>query len=281
MITDHASNLLREILADPANDDSRLVYADWLEEHGGEPGARQAEFIRLQMALARSGHTRGSEDDATWASVCRLREVAMDWVPESERIADALRFRARPLDGGAIAIEYEDQDNPEVIFRRGFVEAVTLPLAAFLGGLCPVCHGRGEFEGDPGYPAEACHGPCGGTGRIAALAGLFQQYPITAVTLTLTDRRPSRGRFAHEAPADVRGRGYWIWHLERPNTVAADQLPYSLYQHLFFGPLKGLSMSPHACQYSTEAAAMEALSRACVAYGRQLAGLPELVVAHG
>src|SRR6516164_9385292 len=42
--------LFRTILAQPADDAPRLVYADWLEEHG-EP--ERAEFIRLQCERAR------------------------------------------------------------------------------------------------------------------------------------------------------------------------------------------------------------------------------------
>src|SRR5438552_3731260 len=40
--------LLRAILDDPDDDGLRLVYADWLEEHG-EP--ERAEFIRVQLEL--------------------------------------------------------------------------------------------------------------------------------------------------------------------------------------------------------------------------------------
>src|SRR5205809_1061936 len=41
---------LRAILDNPEDDATRLVYADWLEEHGE---AVPAEFIRVQCALAR------------------------------------------------------------------------------------------------------------------------------------------------------------------------------------------------------------------------------------
>ena len=41
--------LFRAILDEPEDDAPRLVYADWLEEHGD--GAR-AEFIRVQCELA-------------------------------------------------------------------------------------------------------------------------------------------------------------------------------------------------------------------------------------
>ena len=42
-------SLLRAILANPADDMSRLVFADWLEEHGE---SERAEFIRIQCELA-------------------------------------------------------------------------------------------------------------------------------------------------------------------------------------------------------------------------------------
>lgn len=44
----HDPGLLRAILHDPYNDALRLVYADWLDEHG-DPD--RAEFIRLQIEL--------------------------------------------------------------------------------------------------------------------------------------------------------------------------------------------------------------------------------------
>src|SRR5881275_1349595 len=45
---------LRTILEDPDADGPRLVYADWLEEHGE---TARAEFIRVQIELARLGPT--------------------------------------------------------------------------------------------------------------------------------------------------------------------------------------------------------------------------------
>lgn len=52
MITaiDTGAGLLAAILANPAEDAVRLIYADWLEEHGQQP--TRANFIRLQIRLA-------------------------------------------------------------------------------------------------------------------------------------------------------------------------------------------------------------------------------------
>src|SRR5262245_31886156 len=46
-----AESLLQAILESPDDDAPRLVYADWLEEHGtSEAEKAWAEFIRLQVA---------------------------------------------------------------------------------------------------------------------------------------------------------------------------------------------------------------------------------------
>ncbi len=42
--------ILEDVLAHPDDDAPRLVYADWLDEHGQ---AERGEFIRAQVALAR------------------------------------------------------------------------------------------------------------------------------------------------------------------------------------------------------------------------------------
>lgn len=46
--------LLAAIIADPDDDLPRLVYADWLEEHGAASDVARARLIRLQIELART-----------------------------------------------------------------------------------------------------------------------------------------------------------------------------------------------------------------------------------
>jgi uncharacterized protein (TIGR02996 family) len=55
MPTDEQRALWAAIRAHPDDDTPRLVYADWLQEHGDEP---RAEFIRIQIELAQLGHDR-------------------------------------------------------------------------------------------------------------------------------------------------------------------------------------------------------------------------------
>src|SRR5262245_41756879 len=44
-----SAELMAGVIADSEDDERRLVYADWLDEHGE---AARAEFIRLQVRLA-------------------------------------------------------------------------------------------------------------------------------------------------------------------------------------------------------------------------------------
>jgi uncharacterized protein (TIGR02996 family) len=53
--------LIRSVLATPADDAPRLVYADWLEEQGRD---EDAEFIRVQVELARLGFDGAFHVDA-------------------------------------------------------------------------------------------------------------------------------------------------------------------------------------------------------------------------
>ncbi|MFL5512638.1 MAG: TIGR02996 domain-containing protein, partial [Gemmatimonadales bacterium] len=89
--------LLKAIQEDPTNDAVRLVYADWLEEHGGLP---RAEFVRGQVALA------GMAEDSP-----RRRELAF----RCRRLLDKHEGRwAGSLSG----------DCPERHWSRGFMEVV-------------------------------------------------------------------------------------------------------------------------------------------------------------
>jgi uncharacterized protein (TIGR02996 family) len=97
---------LQAILAAPDDDMVRLVYADWLEEHG-DPA--RAEFIRVQIELAR--------------------------IEEDDPRRPYLHYRERSLERDYHAQWRAQADCPEagvVRFVRGFVEEITLPAASFL-----------------------------------------------------------------------------------------------------------------------------------------------------
>jgi uncharacterized protein (TIGR02996 family) len=99
---------LDDILANPDDDVPRLVYADWLEEHGGPHGAARAEFIRVQCELARlpvDDDRRGDLESRDTQLLARYRK---GW-------AGSLRHCVKNWE-----------------FHRGFVEAVKLPARTFL-----------------------------------------------------------------------------------------------------------------------------------------------------
>ncbi|MCI0702082.1 MAG: TIGR02996 domain-containing protein, partial [Planctomycetia bacterium] len=49
---DDRQALMAAIIANPQEDTPRLVFADWLQEHGDKHDQARAEFIRLQIKLA-------------------------------------------------------------------------------------------------------------------------------------------------------------------------------------------------------------------------------------
>jgi uncharacterized protein (TIGR02996 family) len=99
-------SLFQAILNDPDDNDLRLVYADWLEDHGD---SSRAEFIRVQIALAQlppedSGRPALEERERRLLSAHRD-----EWLPQPLRDA-----------GG------------EPSFRRGFVDHLRIDAPVFL-----------------------------------------------------------------------------------------------------------------------------------------------------
>lgn len=94
---------LHDILAHPDDDAPRLIYADWLDEHNDPRG----EFIRVQCTLAQLS----DEDPRRWLLEQReqemLREHQAEWLPK-------------------------DIGNVPCVFRRGFVEEISLFTQDFL-----------------------------------------------------------------------------------------------------------------------------------------------------
>jgi uncharacterized protein (TIGR02996 family) len=76
---------LEVLKANPADDTTRLVYADWLDEHDRAP---EAEYLRLIVALAHAetDHTRDRHD------VRRLLQIS-ESLPGEWRTAAASRFK--------------------------------------------------------------------------------------------------------------------------------------------------------------------------------------------
>jgi uncharacterized protein (TIGR02996 family) len=189
----HEGAFLQDIVANPADDTPRLVYADWLDEHG-DPG--RAEFIRASL--------RSPEDPV----VADLRQP----LPAGCLVRQELT-RLRGL--GVTA----------ALFRRGFVEEVELPCAAF----------------------------------VKHAAALFAAAPVTRVTLGDREPYPSQAY-----------REYSCW-FEDPHDYEdphpASNLPADLFE------LLAAPVAYSACGWRLkrfpDAEAADALSRACVLFGRR------------
>lgn len=140
--------------------------------------------------------------------------------------------------------------------HRGFVAEVRLPTAAFVGGPCEQCQGEGHLTPGNGPPHWIDCPVCTGTGRTAGIAAeLFRAHPVTEVWLV--DKRPLQ---VDDAPEH--GRRTFAWF---SGPTLSETSPHHLPDSLIYD-----------CRawYETRADADAALSRACVRFGRQSAGLP-------
>ena len=106
------ARFLARILAEPADDSPRLMYADWLEERADPRG----EFIRLQCERAAIGD--GAALD---------KEASARWRMLVERETELLAAHGALWSGPISELAPTHQ------FERGFVESIELPADDFLG----------------------------------------------------------------------------------------------------------------------------------------------------
>jgi carbon storage regulator CsrA len=164
---------LQAVRESPDDDGIRLIFADWLDDHG-QP--ERAEFIRVQVALA-SLPPGDSRRDALQVKERALLEEHQDrWLeplrpilqrPPSfgERLRTFLwRSRSAPLPWHV---------EPCVRFHRGFVESLFLPAATFLAhaeALFQAAPGLVDLSADVSPPADAAS--LLGSPHLARLRGL-------------------------------------------------------------------------------------------------------------
>lgn len=249
-----AEHLYAAILAAPDDDAPRLAWADALDERGGPGDADRASFVRVQVELARLQekwtrhyHWGNGRRKCGMCRIDALRRRAADLL--TAHAAHWLDYPAvQPANVQAPFVRVDDGRKVEYEFRRGFVGAVSLDCAAFMGGPCRRCRGRGVIS-----TGREC-GDCGTDGtRPGLAAALFAAHPITAVRLT--DREPHD----YGLPEDGRRFG---WLSEHEHGAGRAGLPRTLLVAL--AEVRGEA----ARRYPTADAALAALSTGCIRFGR-------------
>jgi uncharacterized protein (TIGR02996 family) len=110
-MTPHERALLDAVLADPDADEPRLRYAEWYDRLGDERG----EFIRVQVDVVRSLRDRTYGHSVTGPH------------PLTDRERDLLAAH-----GPRWCAPFEPWSARDVVFRRGFAEAMSLAGRAFI-----------------------------------------------------------------------------------------------------------------------------------------------------
>lgn len=261
-MTAAAQSLYAAIMANPFDFDLRKIFADEIQPDEPE----RSEFIRVQLAYPKCfdltcecpHNPNGFRTGATCP-----KEVRETW----EYIRDGLNDCGETIPG--VYINTRNFKGAEVTVLRGFPDSVSLTLAAFVGGPCPVCQNPrlSDILNDIGRQiGEALPCPrCKGTHTTPGLArDLFSRWPVTAVRLV--DREPMESGLSNE-PTN------WVWmHRSAETNFQYDlqDLPSRLFDRLTRKKRFGL------VRFKTKESAHAALSRAAVDYGRELAGLPAI-----
>lgn len=252
---------LRSIVASPGDDLPRLVYADYLEESGGESEVAYAHFIRCQCELGEGDVA----DNPRYFELKKLELRLFGRIEKSYFTDSPTASIAMPLGRNS-----SSQSSGELFYlHRGFVGEVRLPLAAFLGGECERCIGTGDhlapaenniYEGTRwrermrelriSTRCETCHG----TGQRPSLGReIAESQPVEK--WVLTDR---------EVYDDLLNQGLvTYWFCEGAGTEPANTLPRELFALLDAKQIpSGRDEGSHKA-YPTREAALSALSEAC------------------
>jgi uncharacterized protein (TIGR02996 family) len=147
--------LLAAVLAAPDDDAVRLVFADWLEEHGEE---ERAEFVRLQCRLAEIEREIGRRQffHGLLLERDRLCGREVELLPGQRKLADAALTAVL---GGGFAFN----------LGRGFVHSVTLPAADWLK------HAKALLEAHPIREVRFSTWPCARS-RVAVGSQPFGEF---------------------------------------------------------------------------------------------------------
>lgn len=235
--------LLRAVLEEPAADDLRLILADWWEDHGQ---AGRAEFVRVGLELAGPYDPVRPSEVLRHATLRRREDYLIEMF--GYRLCDGSCGPDWKVAGAkkvppTVEVTFwrgAERFDCTLTFRRGLIASVALPLDAYLAH------------------AEA----------------LFRAHPIEAVTLIC--RVPAWTSFGYDRFPPLCGWGPTLSYAQEDEDHLA-RLPDAILAALR-GHRTGLDgwYSAQWRFYDSEDDARAALSAACVAHGRGLAGLPAL-----
>ena len=177
MTTATEVGLLQAIISEPAANDLRLIYADWLEENG-QP--ERAEFIRVQIELASMDwdYERDERDDRKYAHYAALRgrerellSTMLDTSSNGRRASTMAGYLwAKEVLGRHVAVW------PHT-FRRGFVAEVICTITDWMGWEYSACRGQERVS----IPCRFCLGtPTAGGGHGPTIV---RAAPIERVTI--------------------------------------------------------------------------------------------------
>lgn len=229
------ASLLRSVLEDPFDDLRRLVFADWCDDQGD---ADRATFIRCQVAYAklpplcdRGGFAYREGDYTSYVERCRCRPCTLRRKAYYAGRRHTVWEWCRGIPAGS-----------GNVYRRGFVEAVSLNMESFL-----LADGSGRPAPD-------------------IIKAVFAHHPVTSVTFT--NKRP----WTHEVfPGSGRYRSGWNLGHSYQQGVREWLKPH--------WPKR--SGPPATSRDGAVKAGLEEMSQAFVGYARQLVGLPPLVGTSG
>jgi uncharacterized protein (TIGR02996 family) len=138
----HDDAFLLAILESPDDDTPRLVYSDWLEEHGQSD---RAEFVRVQVALAGLPPDDQRQKELEAKERQLLEENREEWLGPLRGVVEKAEFRWGFVESGAASVEPSGKQSPSS--ERPPLLRLPNPLHDHVGGVLPAEGGSGGVRG--------------------------------------------------------------------------------------------------------------------------------------